>query len=37
MSARCTFEGAPLRVFSPDDMLLDGDPLLGALIADEQA
>jgi hypothetical protein len=31
-----TFHGANARVFQPDDMLLDTDPLLAALVADEQ-
>lgn len=31
-----TFHGATLRVFPLDDMLLDGDPLLGAIVADEK-
>lgn len=30
------FHGASLRVFKLDDMMLDGDPLLGACIADEK-
>jgi hypothetical protein len=31
-----TFHGAPARVFEPDDVLLDADPLIAACVADEQ-